>query len=645
MKRKLSLIAILTTLSFLCGCQNSGLTIINNSTGPETKYVFVSSTPVLECENGEFYPDIVSKDELVFYGDFFKDCILEFKGGDFPLFSTKQVFNATTGTVLSIDSNFNLEKVSGNFSISQELTDTNSNNLADILEPEPQLEKLVIIVMEGDNLQSAYTLTPYLKKNFEKLHEGITDFQPEKTKFIVIWDGGKANGLDGNSDLVIVDPAKLDARRLDTEISNFLAQKYVSPEDAKAGIIYWNFSSDNLSNHLGELIEIATKAFPAKKYDLIISDHGDGWHSDPTPTTRTVFVESAQAPLKETWLGTKQFAQVLKRLKSKGIEFELIGFDECLMGELVTLSAIAPYAQVLVASPYYEPLIGWGDIVWYNLPKWYEETENSLEIGKKIVNGFVDYYKNNYYGSTIVTLTTLTSKAVLSLKEEFEKFAYGLYQTAQNEAASGRLFRAFFWDLVYGNDDTYFKTMWISPQVFQYFWEDSYMKELTTSIEKLSEEGAFLEGYGYIEADDENSLGADLLYLVAGTGATARAYQLGYSPYKFPTNYTIEGEPVTPFFAYYNVIEGALDFIRRYNFLKDSGKIYSSYLGIDAGYTYPVTGSGLAVIYPYTSPYINYQTPLCLYDYENFVSYYNTDFPNYSNFVQTVFEELQKGVY
>jgi len=571
---------------------------------------------------------------------YFKNCTLQFKAGDSAIFSAKQEFNATTGTVLSLDSKLNLSQISGNFSISRELADSNRNDLADELEPETKFEKVVIIVLEGDNLfPSSLTLSPYLKLNFQKLHEGIKEFNPEKVKFVVIWDGDRANGFNGESDLIIVDPI-IDLRNLELRISNILTNKYLSLEDSKAGIIYWNYSSDNLSNHLQKLLEIIAKAYPAEKYDLIISDHGDGWLSEPTPTTRTVLYESAQEAVERgtTWLGTKQFAQILKDLKQKGINFELIGFDECLMGELVSLSAIAPYAQVLIASPSFEPGMGWGDEVWYNMPKWYKDNRNTFNIAKNIVNGYIDYYKNNYYSSAVITLTAVTSKAILALKNSFDKFAYGLLKTAQNEISSGRMREVFFWDLSYEINDSCYKTMWVSPEVFNHYWDDSILVKLTEPIEELINQSIFFAGYGDFSANSESSLGSDLLYLVSGTGATARVYQLGYSPFDFPTSYTLKGEPVKPNF-YYGIINASMDFIKTYELIKESGEIYTVYLGLDNGYTYPVTGSGIAITYPYTC-YLEAEEPrLTFSTYKYFTKFYKDDFPNYSNFVQTIFEE------
>jgi len=102
------------------------------------------------------------------------------------------------------------------------------------------------------------------------------------------------------------------------------------------------------------LVDFATWAiqtYPAQRYVLVISDHGAGWlggwtDNDPNPDSSfslTSIHDALQQIIANTNIG----------------QFELFGFDACLMSQAETLSAIAPYAKYAVASEEVEPSLGW----------------------------------------------------------------------------------------------------------------------------------------------------------------------------------------------------------------------------------------------------------------------------------------------
>ncbi|MEZ4619616.1 MAG: clostripain-related cysteine peptidase [Caldilineaceae bacterium] len=92
------------------------------------------------------------------------------------------------------------------------------------------------------------------------------------------------------------------------------------------------------------LIDFATwamKTYPAKKYALILSDHGAGWvggWNDDAPK------EGSALTLYDI---DQALATILQRTRVP--IFELIGFDACLMSSVEVLAAVAPYARHAVA--------------------------------------------------------------------------------------------------------------------------------------------------------------------------------------------------------------------------------------------------------------------------------------------------------
>lgn len=102
------------------------------------------------------------------------------------------------------------------------------------------------------------------------------------------------------------------------------------------------------------LIDFATWAiqtYPAQKYVLILSDHGAGWLGG----------WSDDRPNRGSSLRMQDIDEALAQIiANTGIgQFELVGFDACLMGQLEVVSAIAPHARYAVLSEETEPALGW----------------------------------------------------------------------------------------------------------------------------------------------------------------------------------------------------------------------------------------------------------------------------------------------
>ncbi|MCP4934221.1 MAG: hypothetical protein GY927_08460 [bacterium] len=124
---------------------------------------------------------------------------------------------------------------------------------------------------------------------------------------------------------------------------------------------------------LVDFVTWAAENFPADKHVLIMSDHGMGWPggwSDkepggPGPSN----VPLAQALGDQLYLNELDEALGKIRAQTDIDQFELIGFDACLMGHLEVFSAIQPHARYGVASQEVEPALGWaytgflGDLV------------------------------------------------------------------------------------------------------------------------------------------------------------------------------------------------------------------------------------------------------------------------------------------
>jgi clostripain len=113
------------------------------------------------------------------------------------------------------------------------------------------------------------------------------------------------------------------------------------------------------------LIDFVTwsiQTYPAQRYALILSDHGMGWiggWSDPNPGLPGP--DGLELTSGGDLLLLNEIDDALGTIRQQtGIDrFDLVGFDACLMGHLEVAVAVAPHADIMVASQELEPAMGW----------------------------------------------------------------------------------------------------------------------------------------------------------------------------------------------------------------------------------------------------------------------------------------------
>jgi hypothetical protein len=131
------------------------------------------------------------------------------------------------------------------------------------------------------------------------------------------------------------------------------------------------------------LVDFATWAmatYPAERYALIMSDHGMGWlggWSDPDPEGGEMEMyeidEALAAIVAETGVG----------------QLDLFGFDACLMAQIESMSAVAPYARYAVASEETEPAVGWAYASFLGALA-DEPTMDGAALAEAVVDAYID---------------------------------------------------------------------------------------------------------------------------------------------------------------------------------------------------------------------------------------------------------------
>ena len=166
---------------------------------------------------------------------------------------------------------------------------------------------------------------------------------------------------------------------------------------------------------LSEFIKWATKNFPAEKYALIFWGHGhatDGFGDDNVH-------RPDKLKLKELKSGLEKATE-----RSK-VNFELIGFDSCLMATIEVADIVSDYGNYMVASEELEVGFGWDyETIIKNLNQ--NPKQNGAEIGKVIVDSFMEDVENlsskdDSNVHLFSTLSVVDLKKIGSLKESISQ--------------------------------------------------------------------------------------------------------------------------------------------------------------------------------------------------------------------------------
>lgn len=122
---------------------------------------------------------------------------------------------------------------------------------------------------------------------------------------------------------------------------------YVEPNNLKLVQSVGADSEINMGSEsaLASFIQWGVKAYPAKKYILVLWDHGGGPN-----------VGMGADEITESVISTPS---ILKAVASANTQFEIVGFDECLMGSGEIAAGLMPYAKYMVGSEDIEPGAGW----------------------------------------------------------------------------------------------------------------------------------------------------------------------------------------------------------------------------------------------------------------------------------------------
>ncbi len=159
---------------------------------------------------------------------------------------------------------------------------------------------------------------------------------------------------------------------------------------------------------LGSFLKWGVENYPADKYMCAMWDHGGG-------SVAGIAVDELHGG---DMLNLKELSQ---GLSMAGVQFELIGFDACLMSTMETAAALTPYARYMVASQELEPGTGWDYTAWLNALA-ADTTADGLAVGTTICDSF---YEKCAAGGTesLATLAVTDLSKIPDLTSAFDAMA------------------------------------------------------------------------------------------------------------------------------------------------------------------------------------------------------------------------------
>ncbi len=176
-------------------------------------------------------------------------------------------------------------------------------------------------------------------------------------------------------------------------------------------------ASMGAADTLGDYLAWGVESYPADKYMCLLWNHGGG------SVTGVAFDELHDHD-------SLSLDELSEGLAMAGAQFEVIGFDTCLMSSMETAAAIAPYGRYMVASEEIEPGTGWDYSAWLSrLVK--NSAQTGLELGKTICDTY--YAKCQAGGSDdIVTLAVTDLSKIPALVMNFDAMAAEMKDVAEN---------------------------------------------------------------------------------------------------------------------------------------------------------------------------------------------------------------------
>lgn len=193
---------------------------------------------------------------------------------------------------------------------------------------------------------------------------------------------------------------------------------------------------------LTEFLQWGVQNYPAKKYAVVIWNHGNGWQGvsyDDNPRTNLTMTD-----VRTSLEGMNAAISQQRGMRAGAPQVDLINFDACLMSTLEVAFELKDVAKVLVGSQFNEPGEGEDYRAFLN-PLAAKPTMTARELSEVMVYQYSNYHKNG----TDINYAAIDLSKVANFTNMFNS-AIGLTNGSQSKAKVKAAFGKDSFDLVTG---------------------------------------------------------------------------------------------------------------------------------------------------------------------------------------------------
>jgi Clostripain family len=192
---------------------------------------------------------------------------------------------------------------------------------------------------------------------------------------------------------------------------------------------------------VADFVKWARDTYRAKRYLLVIWDHGEGWREYRSRALRVS--RAANRPKtgisgivrscsldedKHSLLYNRDLQNSLQKTLSR--KLDVIGFDACLMSMIETGYAMRDVGEVMVASQELVPGNGWNYKLWLQ-----KLMDNPKMTGRELGEAVVTAYQEEYSGTEDTTLAATDLGVMPELADAVSKVADGIAKDLNNQLA------------------------------------------------------------------------------------------------------------------------------------------------------------------------------------------------------------------
>ncbi len=285
-----------------------------------------------------------------------------------------------------------------------------ANVIRDLVIKNPVREITVMVFMNSKNNLEAAGL--YNLNDMERI--GSTD------KVNIIVEAGRMRGQQGD---ISDDGDWIGVRR-------YYIKKDNNPNKVTSRVIY-SKSGKNVYDmgdykKVVEFVKWTKEKFPAKRYILILWNHGTGWLDPVKNTERNPNKGISFDDETGNYITTEEIGKIVKEVGG----VDILAFDACLMQMVEVLYEVKDHTKVIVGSEEVVPGYGYPYALFLDLITKNPSLSNE-NIAKGIVDAFVAFYN---YVKQPATLSAIRSNKIAGLKKHMSEFAKAAMEADEIEA-------------------------------------------------------------------------------------------------------------------------------------------------------------------------------------------------------------------